>query len=390
MALRQKTKMKASPMKLLFRSFLFLYLVLSLVIPSRAEGPLVVGYLFPQGKAVVASQIDAHALSRINYAFAIIRNGQLAAESPSDAANFRTLATLRQQNPNLEILISVGGWSGSGPFSDLALTRASRARFITSALQFLRHHDLDGLDIDWEYPGQPGAGNPHRPADRANFTLLLAELRQRLNQQGNVHGHPLRLTIAAEASRDFLAHTEMRQVARSLDTVNLMTYDFREPADNSLAGPHAPLFASPLDPESAASATAVADFIAAGVPAEKLLLGVPFYAHIWRDVPPAHDGLYQRANAAKPSYAAYSAIASGSLGPASQIHFDPATCNAWLYNPDRKLFASFDDPRSIACKSTYILSHHLGGIMFWHYDADNGDLLKTINSTLRPSVGGQH
>ena len=375
-------------MRSLFRSFFILCLVLCSLIPARAEGPLVVGYLFPQGKTIPAAQIDPHAMSRINYAFAEIHKGLLVEGSAADAANFRTLALLRQQNPGLEILISVGGWSGSGPFSDLALTRASRARFIRSAVRFLQRHDLDGIDIDWEYPGQPGAGNPHRAADRANFTALLAELREQLNHQGPVHGHPLRLTIAAEASRDFLAHTEMRLAARSLDTVNLMSYDYREPADNSLAGPHAPLFASPLDPEAAAADTAVKDFIAAGVPAEKLLLGVPFYAHIWRDVPAAHDGLYQPGNSAKPNYAPYSAIASGALGPESQLHFDPATCNSWIYNPSRKLFASFDDPQAVTCKARYVLSHHLGGIMFWNYEADNGDLLKSINTQLRPATTG--
>ena len=93
--------------------------------------------------------------------------------SPSDAQNFALLRSLRNTNPNLTILVSVGGWLWSTNFSDMALTSESRNVFEDSVMQFLTRYDLDGLDIDWEYPGMPGAGHPFRPVDKQNFTALL-------------------------------------------------------------------------------------------------------------------------------------------------------------------------------------------------------------------------
>jgi len=95
------------------------------------------------------------------------------AERPDDLANLQALTALRESYPHLKVMISVGGWTWSGGFSDMALTKASRKTFIDSAIAFLNQHKLDGIDLDWEYPGLPGAGNTHRPEDKKNFTRLL-------------------------------------------------------------------------------------------------------------------------------------------------------------------------------------------------------------------------
>ena len=111
----------------------------------------------------------------------------------------------------------------------MALTQESRHLFIESVVEFVDRHQLDGLDIDWEYPGQIGAGNHFRSEDKQNYTLLLKELRERFDkQEKNLHRR-LFLTIAAGASSDFLAHTEMDEVQKWVDTVNLMAYDYDEP-----------------------------------------------------------------------------------------------------------------------------------------------------------------
>ena len=145
--------------------------------------PIVVGYVFPQNGALQPGQIDPRAMTRINYAFAAIRDGRMVLLSEGDKANLRVLTDLKKQNPALTVLISVGGWSGSGGFSDAALTAQSRRVFIDSAIEMVQQCDLDGVDVDWEYPGQPGAGNRFRPEDKQNFTLLLKELRERLTHE---------------------------------------------------------------------------------------------------------------------------------------------------------------------------------------------------------------
>jgi chitinase len=120
--------------------------------------PAVIGYLFPQDTVIDPAGLAADKLTHVNYAFANVRDGQVVEGFAHDAENFRVLAAVRRAHPHLRVLVSVGGWTWSGGFSDAALTAASRRRFVASAVDFVRRHDLDGFDVDWEYPGQRGNG----------------------------------------------------------------------------------------------------------------------------------------------------------------------------------------------------------------------------------------
>ena len=206
----------------------------------------VTGYVFARGNALTPGQVDAKYLTRINYAFANIKDGRMVLGAPTDAQNFAQLTALRTANPRLTVLVSAGGWLWSQNFSDMALTAQTRRVFEDSVMEFLAQYDLDGLDIDWEYPGLPGAGHPYRAEDKQNFTALLKELRSRFDAESKRTGRRLYLTIAMGAGDDVLAHTEMRKVARYVDTVNLMTYDYYEAGSDPTTGHHAPLFADPV------------------------------------------------------------------------------------------------------------------------------------------------
>ena len=254
---------------------------------------VIAGYLFVGNAPADVSDVDASRLTHINYAFANLRDGEVVEGFASDAENFRRLRELRQRHPHLRVLVAVGGWTWSGGFSDAALTVASRERFVRSAVAFVQRHDLDGLDIDWEYPGLPGNGNTHRPEDKANFTAMMAALRAGLDDLGRRTGRRYLLTFAAGAFPRFIEHTELAQVAASIDWVNLMTYDFRVAAVDPVAGHHANLFDHPDDDKRRSGDAAVREFLAAGVPAAKLVLGVPFYGRGWMDVRADRNGLYQ-------------------------------------------------------------------------------------------------
>ncbi len=215
-----------------------------------AAEPVIAAYVFTQGLALTPGEIDARKLTRVNYAFANIAEGRIVEGAPADAANLAALTALKKDNPHLTVLVSVGGWLWSGGFSDAALTAASRAVFIDSVEAFITRYHLDGLDIDWEYPGMSGAGHAFRPEDKQTYTLLLKELRRRFDKiAGELH-HPLYLTIATGASQEFLEHTEMGEVAKYVDTVNLMAYDYYEPGGDKTTGNHAPLFTDPDRPKS--------------------------------------------------------------------------------------------------------------------------------------------
>ncbi len=355
---------------------------------QSSPAPEIIGYVFPNlpgGRALTAADINPAQLTRINYAFALIQDGRVVEGSPNDAANLAVLTSLRTDHPALKILVSVGGWTGSGGFSDAALTPASRSLFVDSALAFLNRYQLDGLDIDWEYPGLPGAGNPNRPQDGANLNLLLRELRARFDAQtAQPHKHLL-LTLAAGSSEQYLAHTQLAVAQRFLDTVNLMAYDFYEPsAATSLTGNHAPLFADPADPRHASSDAAVQAFEKAGVPASKLVLGVPFYGHLWGNVPPENHGLFQTGSPAPGVHSGYPDIQT-MLQNGFTRYWDNAAQVPYAYSETARQFVSYEDPESLQRKCAYIQKQHLAGIMFWQYLSDpSGVLLTTIGNALHP------
>lgn len=354
---------------------------------QRTHGaqPVIAAYVFPQDRVLQPGQVDADRLTRVNYAFANIQDGRMIEGFAHDGANLKVLTGLRQKNPSLTVLVSVGGWLWSGGFSDMALTPASRAAFIESAVAYIARYNLDGLDIDWEYPAIAGAkGHRFRPQDTQNYTALLRELRARFNrEEKHLHRH-LYITIAVGSSSNFIAHTEMSKVQRYVDTVNLMAYDYYEPSDGLTTGNHAPLHTDPADPKAISADRSVREFEKAGVPASKLVLGVPFYGHVWGDVPSTSHGLFQPGKPVPNAFANYGAIVSTMLGHGYERYWDSASSVPYLYNAQKKIFVSYEDPQSLSIKGRYILNHHLAGVMFWEYTNDpSGTLLQSLNVALR-------
>jgi chitinase len=355
----------------------------------KPAGPVVIAYVFPQNHVLQPGEIDAQKLTRINYAFANINNGVIVDGFPSDAANFAALDALKQQNPSLTVLVSVGGWLWSGNFSDAVLTKQSRETFINSVGAFIEKYNLDGLDIDWEYPGQVGAGNRFRPEDKQHYTAVLKELRQRFGQEEKTLHRRLYLSVATGSDMDFLEHTEMDKAQKYVDTVNLMAYDYYEPGSEPTTGHNAPLFTDPLDPKHVSADASVRAYEQAGVPADKIVLGVPFYGHEWGQVPGENHGLFQPGKPVPNAFANYANISTNMLKANSGFvrYWDSDSAVPYLYNTAGQIFVSYDDPQSMALKCKYALDHKLAGIMFWDYQSDpTGALLDSIDRTL---LGGK-
>jgi chitinase len=353
------------------------------------DGPAIVGYVFPAGHAMTQGQVDPHELTRINYAFAITKDGRMISSSAVDGQNLALLVGLKKENPSLTVLVSVGGWLGSRDFSDIALSEQSRKVFVDSVMDFLQRYDLDGLDIDWEYPGLPGSGHAYRVEDAENFTLLLKELRLNFDEVAKKNGRQLYLTIAAGASEEYLAHTEMNKVQQYVDAINLMTYDYNEAPSNGFTGHHAPLYTDPHAADNESADASVRAFERAGVPAEKIILGVPFYGRAWEQVRSENHGLFQPGKPAARDYIPYSVISSSLIGHGYTRYWDAAASAPYLYSTSEKTFVSYEDPESLTAKCKYVLAHRLGGMMFWEYSNDaDGVLLGTIVRGLRrsPSV----
>ncbi len=358
--------------------------LLSATAQAKTNKYVIAAYVFPRNTVLAADQVAAKKLTRINFAFANIDQGRIVEGDPSDAANLAMMVVLKKENPEWTVLVSVGGWLWSGRFSDAALTPASRAKFIDSVADFITRYKLDGLDIDWEYPAMAGAaGNVFRPEDKQNYTLLLKELRERFKKmQKPLHRH-LYITIAAGASAEFLEHTEMDKVQKYVDTVNLMAYDYYEPGDDKITGNHAPLFVDPADPKGISSDKSVQEFEAAGVPPNKIVLGVPFYGHVWGHVSATNNGLFQPGDPVPNAYSTYGKLTQDMTTQGFTRYWDAKASVPYLYNSQKQIFVSYEDSESLALKCKYVIDHHLAGMMFWEYSSDpSGKLLEAIDRGL--------
>ncbi|ARK13787.2 glycoside hydrolase family 18 protein [Fibrella sp. ES10-3-2-2] len=358
------------------------------VAQARKPSPVLIGYVSGQGWS--KEQIDGRKLTHINYAFAVpSADGTLAPLSARDSVNLAALTSLRAENKDLKILLSIGGWGGCKYFSDAALTTASRQKFANAAVALLKKHKLDGLDIDWEYPAQVGAGNIFRPEDKQTFTLFLKALRDRLDEQGkqdkrSAAAHYL-LTAATGGDTAFVSHTELGKAQKYLDYVNLMTYDLYH-GNDKVTGHHSPLGQSKKGDQSRnSSISAVEGHIRAGVPANKLVLGLPFYGRGWTGVTPVDNGLYQPATG-KHLFISYDELAEKYIGKNGYTRYWDADAQApYLWNPDTKTFISYADEASFTPKIEYVKKKGLAGVMFWEYiyDLREQKLLNKLVSDLR-------
>lgn len=346
--------------------------------PSSEAEKKIVGYYaaWSAYSGFTPDKLDANRLTHINYAFANIGSDfKIVLGYPDkDPANFKMLQDLKKINPDLKILISVGGWTWSGKFSDAAATEASRSAFAAGCVEFITRYGLDGVDLDWEYPVGGGlAGNSKRPEDKQNFTLLLKKIREKMDEQGlNDNKHYL-LTIAGGASSYYIGNTEPGIFHEYLDYATLMTYDIHGTWD-SYTDFNAPLYnnldASPQYKWSVDSS--VNAWINAGFPKEKLVAGVPFYGYLYETLNSGNNGLYQTFSSGKSL--SYAAIEANYLNKDGFVrYFHEQSMVPWLYNG--KIFISYDDVQSMGLKADYINTKGLGGAAVWELSQDPGKVL---------------
>ena len=370
---------------------------------AKAHPMRVVGYLASWGvnsKGTVISQLPARNLTHIFYAFAKIGNdGRVVMMNPcidigacgtqpgtQAGGNFAELRRLKQSQPHLKIAISIGGWTDSGKFSDAALTDSTRRLFAQTAVElFIRQHGdvFDGIDIDWEFPVAGGMeGNVERPVDKQNFTLLLRELRRQLDAQGKTDHRHYELTIAASARPEEIANVEISQIEPLLDFINVMTYDYHSgPGRTNF---NAPLYAAAGDPTPDLNVdVTMRAFLAAQVPAGKLLVGIPFYGHGYGSVPDTNRGLFQqgsgRPNGWRENDGNWKVLAQTRLKDPHYVRYWESSARVpWLYDSTSGTWISYDDPQSVAEKVKYVRERGLGGVVIWELGGDDGSLMQAI------------
>ena len=372
----------------MFRTFhLLIFLSFSIVLlsgfkPKTKPKPIVLAYVGGYRGLVDTDNIAVEKLTHINYAFVDIKKNRAWLHNlATDSTNLKKLNQLKLRNPELKILISIGGWAWSENFSDAVISDTGRVAFAASAVDIVREYQLDGIDIDWEYPGMKGEDNVFRPEDKENFTLLFKALREQLNGLKQQTGKDYLVTTALPGFPEIFTHTDMAKAQQYLSYINVMSYDFF--TGGPLAGHHTNLYASGKVDNETSGDRAVKLYEQAGVPAEKLVLGMAFYGRAWQlqnDNPKA----YPRSIVKVERGGGYTFIKDSLLtNPAYKRYWDRRAKAPYLYNADLKRFVSYDDEESVKEKCKYVKKHGLAGVMFWEYFNDSkAYLLSEINRQL--------
>nr|BET14063.1 chitinase [Chiromantes haematocheir] len=298
---------------------------------------------------------------------------------------------LKQKNTNLVTLLAVGGWNeGSEKYSAMAADASSRATFVNSAIDLLKAHDFDGLDLDWEYPTQRGGA----PEDKANFVLLLQDLADAL------HANGMMLSVAVSAGKATIDPAyDIPGMAAVIDLMNLMSYDLHG-AWESYTHHQSGLYAHPADTGDNLYLNqdfAINYWIDGGMPANKIAQGVPLYGRCWT-LAGSDTGYYAAASGpgvagpytASPGFMGYNEICELQQSEGWTIVDDPDMHEPYTYSVSHSnVWCSYDHAESCKTKANYAKDKGLAGMMVWSIETDDFlgkcgrsfDLIKTLVET---------
>jgi chitinase len=371
---------------------------ISCAVPSvKAQTRDIIGY-YPSWKwrakenGMTVNGIPYSKLTTINYAFWYPRpDGTLAGlDSTGDRlilggceGDETSLITTAHRH-GVSVLLALGGWENSDNFPAVAADPKLRSAFASSCVEVVRRFGFDGIDVDWEFPGD----EPHNgtPADRDNFTLLLREVRDSLDAHGRHTGKTYSLTAALPAGEPNAAGIDIKAVTQLLDRLNLMTYDFHGPWD-ARSGYNSPLYASGPD-DRTRSVDAAFRLYRDGfsVAPRKINLGIPFYGHVYA----ACDGPNKGHSGPDTVHFSRQGAFYHDIAPLVSLlgrKWDERAQVPWLVHPEWRVFVSYDDPESVREKARYVVEHGAAGVIIWEITGDylgrgRNPLLDVIYSTL--------
>jgi len=368
------------------------------------------------GRNYYPSDVDVTQFTHINYAFAdlcwkklgsdgkkecknadiplqnrYVHDGEIIIGDPErDVEQLAAFNAKKVENPNLKLLVSVGGWSWSKYFSVVAANDVTRKAFANSIVKFIRAYKLDGIDVDWEYPVEGGEdSNTRGPEDQVNFGLLVQTVREALDAAGAEDGKYYLQTIAAAQGDNFIANSDLGNSSAYLDFVNIMTYDFSGSWEK-LAHHNAPLYFDKTHPRAATSAprnnvAGSAASFAKSIPNYKVVVGVPFYGKGWKGCPSTGNGQYQQCEDVSPGtweagILDYQDLEKNYIDKNGYTRYwNEAAKVAYVYNPDTKIWVTYNDRNTMAYTAAMLKSLDIAGVMSWEA---HGDKTKTLSTQL--------
>ncbi|KAE9391168.1 glycoside hydrolase [Gymnopus androsaceus JB14] len=392
--------------------------------------------------------LDYTRWSILFFAFAVPNaSSTLTWDAGSQSMLTRTVTAARNSGAETRIVLSVGGWGGSVYFSQCVSTAANRTTFVKTLASAVTTYGLDGIDIDWEYPNQVGAGNINSPSDSANLLLFFTQLRTALGSS--------KIISAAVPDEPWLGSngsplTNVSAYAAQMTYLNIMNYDVFQ--SSSTPGPNAPLgnLCSNSSLPNYSAEAAFSQWTGAGFPASKMLLGLPLYGYVSNSTAtvltgsfvdptptteegkgganpqgrharprtsptpikpvkkstPAAGGTTQgsgkKAADATANLQSWfgqeipfsSIVASGALvglaggtfggGGGFTEGWDNCSDTPYLFNTSQSTVVTYDDTFSLGDKATFAKTSGMAGCFTWSLDQDDGVVLQNV---IRASLG---
>src|SRR5437762_3537647 len=355
------------------KNLLLIILVFAFFQVAGQNSYKVVAYYTGNGETIKKYPVEK--LTHIICSFLKLQNDSLTFSNDGQRKTMQQLVALKKQFPHLKIMVSIGGWGGCARCSGLFASAEHRNNFAKSAVSLFKRYHIDGLDLDWEYPAiERYPGHAWDKADKNNFTELVKALRREM-------GSHFLLSFAAGGFMKYLEESiDWDEVMPLVNFVNLMTYDLVN-GYATVTGHHTLLY--DYKPEQESTRKCVDWLLSKNIPSDKLIIGAAFYARVWANVENNNNGLYQQGKFFKgvdyKDFATYFADSSG-----FNYFWDDKAAAPYQYSALKKLFATFDDKRSIAEKAKFVRNKKLGGIMFWELTGDlpKGGLVEAIGEGL--------
>ncbi|KAI0395468.1 endochitinase [Xylariaceae sp. FL0594] len=343
-----------------------------------------------------AFNLPASQISQVVYAFAnFLSNGTVVSsdtfadlEKHYDTDSWQDFGTnaygsvkqlyiLKKANRQLKVLLSIGGWTYSPNFPAVASTDSKRQTFASSAVTLIKDWGFDGIDIDWEWPAND--------TDAENMVALLKAIRDALDAYSKefAKNYHFLLSVALPAGPDNIKKMRLSEMNQYIDQFNMLAYDYAG-SFTTTASHQANLYPDTTNPKDTPFSTdaAIKAYLAAGIPAKKITLGLPLYGRDFLNT----AGLGQP----------YSGVGEGSWDrgvydykvlPLNDELYDSVANASYSYNKETKELVSYDNVYSVQQKVKYIQDNGLGGTMFWEASADRNDTRSLIAAAYNAQGG---
>jgi chitinase len=351
---------------------LSLLITILFVAPCRSQPSeiKVIGYY--AGTSIPIDSFETNKLTHLIYCFGVLCENRFCLRYEKDSVIISSMVDLKKKQPDLKIMLSLGGWGGCRPCSEVFATESGRREFASSVKQISSYFGTDGIDLDWEYPVVPGfPGHRYAEEDKQSFSLLVKTLR-------DTCGQDFLISFAAGGFTDYIERSiDWPLVNRYVDFINILSYDLVH-GYSKFSGHHTPLYSTSKQTESTDHAVKL--IASKGIPANKLVIGAAFYGRIFQLEHPGDTFLYQPCHFSH-TFPYRNSKDTLSVQHGFEVKWDEEAMAPYAINRKRNLLATYDDERSIALKTKYVKQHGLGGIMFWQLydDKFSNGLLEVID-----------